>query len=183
LIDEPRPREALDEGVSLVSFSGDKLLGGPQCGILAGEPALLARLRRNPMFRALRVDKLIASSLEATLRHTLLEEWQSIPALRMIAASADRIRLRAEELVEGVHGAQLVAGESVVGGGSSPGQTVPTWLIAIACDAEKVEARLRAHRTPVVARIEDGCVVVDLRTVAEEDEPELRAALHAACKD
>jgi L-seryl-tRNA(Ser) seleniumtransferase len=179
-IDEPRPQEAIEAGVSLVSFSGDKLLGGPQCGILAGDAALLARLRRNPMFRALRVDKLITSSLETTLRHVLLEQWESIPALRMIMTTTDLIRLRAEDLVEGLPGAQLVAGESLVGGGSTPGQSLPTWLITIQCDAERAEARLRHHRVPVIARIEEGCLVIDLRTVAEEDEPELRAALRAA---
>jgi L-seryl-tRNA(Ser) seleniumtransferase len=179
-IDEPRPQEAIEAGVNLVSFSGDKLLGGPQCGILAGNSELLARLRRNPMFRALRVDKLIVSALETTLRHVLLEQWESIPALRMIMTTTDLIRLRAEDLVEGLPGAQLVAGESLVGGGSTPGQSLPTWLIAIRCDAPRVEARLRQHRVPVIARVEEGCLIIDLRTVSEEDEPELRAALRAA---
>jgi L-seryl-tRNA(Ser) seleniumtransferase len=129
------------------------------------------------MFRALRADKMAYAALEKVLRHILLEEWECIPALRMLGISRERLNVRAEELVEGLPGAQLMPGESVIGGGSTPGQSVGTWLIAIDCDATKVEARLRKRALPVIARIESGCLVIDLRTVAEEDEPELRAAL------
>jgi L-seryl-tRNA(Ser) seleniumtransferase len=117
------------------------------------------------------------------LRHTLLEQWECIPALRMLGISQERINVRAEELVEGIPSAQLVAGESLIGGGSTPGQSVPTWLIAIQCDAAKVEARLRKRAIPVIVRVESGSVLVDLRTVAEDDEPELRTALRAALSD
>ncbi|MBK5290232.1 MAG: L-seryl-tRNA(Sec) selenium transferase, partial [Acidobacteriia bacterium] len=178
-IHEPRPQEALRQGIGLVSFSGDKLLGGPQAGILAGNPDLVLRVRRNPMFRALRVDKLIYGALESTLRQTLLEQWERIPALRMIMTPAAEIRLRAEELAEGMP-ADVEEGESVIGGGSTPEQSIPTWLIRIRCDAAKVERKLRAGRPAVVARIEEDRLVVDLRTVPPEDEGDLRRALHAA---
>jgi len=178
-IDEPRPQEALREGVGLVSFSGDKLLGGPQAGILAGDAELVKRVRRNPMFRALRVDKLIYGALETTLRNTLLERWEQIPALRMIMTPSAEIRLRAEELAEGMP-AEVVEGESVIGGGATPDRSIPTWVIRIRCDAAKVERKLRAGRPAVVARIEEDHLVVDLRTVPPEDEGDLRRALHAA---
>jgi L-seryl-tRNA(Ser) seleniumtransferase len=176
-IQEPRPQESLAEGVSLVSFSGDKLLGGPQAGILAGDQDVVGRLRRNAMFRALRVDKMVYSALETVLRHTLLEEWDCIPALRMLALDADRVRARAEGLAAGLPGARVIEGESVLGGGSTPGQTIPTWIVSIECDAAKVDVRLRQRTPPVIARTESGCILIDLRTVAEEDEPELRRAL------
>jgi len=178
-IEEPRPREALEGGVNLVSFSGDKLMGGPQAGILAGDAELVSRLRKNPMFRALRVDKVILGALESVLRDTLLERWDHIPAVRMIALASTEIRHRAEELVEGMS-AEIVEGESVIGGGSTPEQSLPTWLVSIKCDAAKVAEKLRAHRPPVVARIEDGRLLVDLRTVAPEEEGELRRALTEA---
>lgn len=182
-IDEPRVQESIAGGVSLVSFSGDKLLGGPQAGILAGEAAIVARLRRNPMFRALRLDKLILTMLETTLRHTLLEQWDAIPALRMITLSADSIRERAEALAGQLEGlpAEVIAGRSVIGGGSTPAQSIPTWLIAIAAaHVTVVEQRLRLHSPPVVARIEDGRLIIDLRTVAASEEPALASALRAA---
>jgi L-seryl-tRNA(Ser) seleniumtransferase len=179
-VHEPRPQDSLAAGVSLVSFSGDKLLGGPQAGILAGQPDLVARLRRNPMFRALRVDKMVYSALETVLRHTLLQEWDCIPTLRMLALDPDRVRARAEALSEGLPAARVIPGESVLGGGSTPGQAIPTWVIAIQCDAAKVDARLRRRALPVIARIESGCILIDLRTVAEPDEPELRRALAEA---
>jgi len=181
-IDEPRPQEALDQGVHLVSFSSDKLLGGPQAGILAGEEQLIARLRRNPMFRALRADKLIYATLAGTLRDTLLERWNRIPALRMISMTSTEIRHRAEELAEGMH-ADIVEGQSVIGGGSTPEQCLPTWLISIRCDAAKVEQRLRAQQPPVIARIENDRLLIDLRTVAPEEEADLRRSLSAALSE
>ena len=114
-------QESLRAGADLVSFSGDKLLGGPQAGILAGKPEIVARLRRNPMFRALRLDKLIYQALEGTLRALVMEQWDRVPALRMIRASADEIRERATRLVEAVPGlrASVEAGESVIDFGAS----------------------------------------------------------------
>lgn len=182
-IEEPRVTESIADGVSLVSFSGDKLLGGPQAGILAGDTGIVQRLRRNPMFRAFRLDKMVLAALETTLRHTLLEQWDRIPALRMISLTADSIRLRAAALLDRLPGidGELVAGQSVIGGGSTPAQSIPTFLLAIrAPGLARVEARLRGNLPPVVARIETDRLLIDLRTVDPAEEPALAAALEAA---
>jgi L-seryl-tRNA(Ser) seleniumtransferase len=181
-IDEPLVGDSLRDGVDLVSFSGDKLLGGPQAGILAGKADLVARLRRNPMFRVLRLDKMICQALEANLRNVLLERWDQIPALRMIRQSASEIRLRAEQLLAALPNlkAEITPGESVIGGGATPEQSIPTWLIAIDCpNDETAQRRLRANDPPVIARVEEKRVLVDLRTVLPEEERELAAALQA----
>ena len=164
-----------------MSFSGDKLLGGPQAGILAGKPEIVSRLRRNPMFRALRVDKTIYQILEATLQNLLLERWDNVPALRMIRIEAGQIRARAENLVKSLHGvaATVIEGESVIGGGSTPEQSLPTYLIAIECEqVATLERRLRCGDPPVVARIEEDRLLLDLRTVLPEEEPLLVKALN-----
>ena len=179
-IDEPLVTDSLE--ADLVSFSGDKLLGGPQAGILAGKPEIISRLRRNPLFRALRLDKLIYQSLEASLRSLLLERWNEIPALSMIRQSAGEIRTRAEALLGRIPAtpAHVVPGHSVIGGGSTPDQSLPTWLIVLETpDAVAEEQRLRAHDPPVIARIEDGRVLLDLRTVFPNEESELVHALQA----
>jgi len=179
-IDEPLVSESLQAGADLVSFSGDKLLGGSQAGILAGKPELVGRLRRNPLFRALRLDKLIYQSLENTLRNILLERWDAVPALAMIRQTAAEIRVRAERLVACLPGlrAEIVLGNSVIGGGATPEQSIPTWLIAIEhADLAAAEARLRAGDPPVVARIENDRLVIDLRTVSLLEEAELIEAL------
>jgi L-seryl-tRNA(Ser) seleniumtransferase len=181
-VDEPLVSDSLQAGADLVSFSGDKLLGGPQAGILAGKPEIVARLRRNPMFRALRLDKTICQMLETTLRHLLLEQWDQVLALRMIRQTAAEIRARAERLLSALPGlkAELAPGESVIGGGATPEQSIPTWLIAIECtDEEAAQRRLRAHNPPVVARVEEGRLRLDLRTVLPEEEADLAAALQA----
>jgi L-seryl-tRNA(Ser) seleniumtransferase len=181
-IDEPLVADSLKAGADLVSFSGDKLLGGPQAGILAGRAEILTRLRRNPLFRALRLDKLICQSLENTLRNLLLERWDALPALAMIRQTADQIRSRAETLIARVPGlrAETVQGNSVIGGGATPEQAIPTWLIAVACDdVAAAEARLRLGDPPVIARIEDDRLIVDLRTVLPEEEAELGKKLSA----
>lgn len=181
-IDEPLVADSLGTGVSLVSFSGDKLLGGPQAGILAGNPEMVARLRRNPMFRALRLDKLIYQALGQTLRALLFERWDEIPALRMIRMSPDEIRERAEKLLarEPALAAHIEQGESVIGGGSTPAQSLPTWLIVLVrSDVVQAEKRLRAGDPPVIARIDNGRLVLDLRTVFPEEEKELLRALQA----
>ncbi|MGH9673320.1 MAG: L-seryl-tRNA(Sec) selenium transferase [Bryobacteraceae bacterium] len=179
-IDEPSVAEAVEAGVDLVSFSGDKLLGGPQAGILAGRADLVARLRRNAMFRALRVDKLILQALETTLRHVLLEEWDRVPALAMARMTADELRDRAGRLAAGIEGAELIEGRSVIGGGSTPEQSLPAWLVALDGDAEALEERLRLGDPAVIARIEDGRVVFDLRTVFPGEEEELAARIQEA---
>jgi L-seryl-tRNA(Ser) seleniumtransferase len=178
-IDEPLVSDSLEMGTDLVSFSGDKLLGGPQAGILLGKPELVTRLRRNPMFRALRLDKMIYQALETTLRNLLLERWDAVPALAMIRQTPEEIRLRAEALLSRIpREAELVAGESVIGGGSTPEQSIPTWLIAIRlADVVDAERRLRLAEPPVIVRIERDRLLVDLRTVFRYEEESLAAAL------
>lgn len=182
-IDEPLAQDALADGVDIVSFSGDKLLGGPQAGILAGRAELVAGLRRNPMFRALRLDKLILAALEATLRKLLLERWDDIPALRMIREPLERLRERAERLAAKLPAGavRVEAGESVIGGGSTPAQTLPTWLVvADGRDVVALERVLRGGALPVIARIETNRLLLDLRTVLEEQEEALARALQDA---
>lgn len=180
-IAEPLATDSLQAGVSVVSFSCDKLLGGPQAGIIAGEPELVARIRRNPMFRAFRADKLIYQALETTLRAILFERFEEIPALCMLSQSGPEIRERAERvtaLIESLRTA-IVAGESVAGGGSTPDQALSTWLIAIEGDAPRMEKKLRLGNPPVVARIENDRLVLDLRTVLPGQDEQLAAALQA----
>jgi len=182
-VDEPLVGDSIRTGASLVSFSGDKLLGGPQAGILAGDHRLVARLRRNPMFRALRLDKLIYQALETTLRNLLLERWDQIPALRMISFSSDDLRARAERFAERLVGvsAEVVEGSSLIGGGATPEQPLKSWLIAVEfVDVVKAERRLRFNDPPVVARIERDRLLIDLRTVFPGEEEELELAILAA---
>jgi L-seryl-tRNA(Ser) seleniumtransferase len=181
-IQEPLVSESLSAGVDLVSFSGDKLLGGPQAGILAGRQELVARLRRNPLFRALRLDKMIYQALENTLRNLLLERWDAVPTLAMLRQSAEQVRQRAVAVVARIPGlrGEIVAGQSVIGGGATPEQSIPTWVIAVDCvDVVDAERALRAGDPPVVARIEDGRLVFDLRTVFSDEEDDLISAIVA----
>ncbi len=185
--DEPLVSESLSAGVNLVSFSCDKLLGGPQSGIIAGDPDLLARIRRNPMYRAFRVDKLIVESLETTLRHLIAEQWHAIPTLRMIFASLDEIRGRAERIARQLeHLAADVTvsvrqSGSAIGGGSTPDQSLPTWVLELAVPSPAAfESRLRNAPVPVIARIERDKIILDMRTVAAEEEASLIQAIHAA---
>ena len=179
-IDEPLVSESLEAGADLVSFSGDKLLGGPQAGILAGRPELVARLRHNPLFRALRLDKVICQVLESTLRSLLLERWEDVPALAMLRQSADQLQRRALAVVARVPAlrAEVIPGESVIGGGATPGQSIPTWVIAVECaDVVEAERALRARDVPVIARVQDGRLIIDLRTVFGAEEDTLVSAL------
>ncbi len=183
-VNEPLAQASLRAGASLVSFSGDKLLGGPQAGILAGKHEIVQRLRRNPMFRALRVDKMVYAALETALRLTLLEKWDDLPVLRMIRLSPDEIAERARRLAGEINAsgklhAGVLRGESLLGGGSTPGQALPTCLVAVTPDAAQLERKLRAHQPPVIARIDDERLLVDLRTVAPEDDATVLAALLA----
>ncbi len=173
-IREPLVRESLDAGVNLVSFSGDKLLGGQQAGILTGDADLVARARKNALFRALRVDKVVVRGLAETLRRLIFAKYEEIPALRMLRMSAEEIRARAEKLRERVPSLELIEGRSVAGGGSTPDQSLPTWLLGISGDATQIERNLRAQN--IIARIENNQVVLDLRTVFPEEE-----ALIVAC--
>jgi L-seryl-tRNA(Ser) seleniumtransferase len=183
-IEEPLVADSVRAGVGLVSFSGDKLLGGPQAGILAGDRRLIARLRRNPMFRALRLDKLIYQALETTLRDLLLERWDQVPALRMIAQTSETLRSRAEVFTARLTGlsTRIISGTSLIGGGSTPQQPLTSWLVAIDCpDVAASERRCRLSDPPVVARIEDGRLIVDLRTVFPSEEDELARVICEAC--
>ena len=193
-INEPVARASCDAGVSVVSFSGDKLLGGPQAGIIAGKREFVERIRRNPLFRALRVDKLTIAALEITLNAYLRGALDEIPALCMIRLSADDIARRAEGLANKLRAAlantratiETRPGFSVIGGGSTPDQRLPTHLISISSplhSATALETRLRkpASGPPVIARIEDDCVTLDLRTVFPDEDAALAAAIVAAC--
>jgi len=186
---EPTIAGSIAAGIDLVAFSGDKLLGGPQAGIIVGRRAYIDRIARHPLMRAVRADKLTYAVLEATLAL-----WRGsasrgrIPVVRMLTATADELTRRARRLerrlvdVAGLTVA-TVEGASTVGGGSSPGSELPTTLLAITASghsATALEARLRSGEPPVIARIADDRVLVDLRTVAEEDETLLGEALAAA---
>ena len=186
---EPTVAESLSTGVDVVTFSGDKLLGGPQAGIIAGRAELVQRIRRNPLFRALRVDKLTLAALSSTLRSHLAGRHDDIPALRLARAARGRLAARARRFVrrlEMLHVpvASVVEGQSLLGGGSTPMLTLESVLVAIrppeGMTVGSVEASLRAHDPPVVARIEKGRLLLDLRTVFETEEDDLLAAVHAA---
>ena len=178
-INEPLVGDSLRAGVSLVSFSCDKLLGGPQAGIIAGDAALIARIRSHPMYRALRLDKLAVQALSDSLRSLVLGDFQSLPGLRMMMLPAEEIRLRADALAADLEGATVIAGQSVLGGGSTPDQSIPTWLIAIEANPTRLEKRLRASNPAVVARIEKNRLLIDLRTVLPEDDQLLARLLRA----
>jgi len=196
-ISEPVARASCDAGVSVVSFSGDKLLGGPQAGVIAGKREFVDRIRRNPLFRALRVDKLTIAALEVTLKAYLRGAFDEIPTLRMIRLSADELARRAEKFVDALRESLASAhlndrvtietqpGFSVIGGGSTPDQQLPTRLISISStrhSAAVLEARLRkpASGPPVIARIEDNRLLIDLRTVSPDEDATLAAAIIAA---
>jgi L-seryl-tRNA(Ser) seleniumtransferase len=191
-ISEPVVRQSIEAGVSLVMFSGDKLLGGPQAGIIAGKKELVGRVRRHPLFRALRVDKLTTAALCATFSAYLRGALDEIPALRMIRAGVPDLKRRSEnflreltpELPLGEVELEITDGTSLAGGGSTPTQSLPTKVIRIASarySATQLEQRLR--RAPagisVIARVEDDRLILDLRTVFPEQEPLLLKTLAA----
>ena len=184
--------EALADGIELVAFSGDKLLGGPQAGIIAGSTSAIARLRANPLLRALRVDKATLAALGATLRLYLEPGGiAKIPLYAMLGASAESLQQRAKALVaalarsdsQGALETAAVATHAYLGGGSAPAETLPSFALALRDTqrgASALAARLRAGRPPVVARVEDGQVLVDLRAIPPERDGELLRALAAA---
>jgi L-seryl-tRNA(Ser) seleniumtransferase len=178
-VNEPLAQQSLAAGANLISFSGDKLLGGPQAGIIAGDAELVARVRRNPLFRALRQDKLFHQAMETTLRHILLGEFDCVPALRMIRMTATEIRQRAEALAGRVRAeVTLREGHSVIGGGATPEQSLPSCLIVVGNrNAVTEERRLRQNDPPIIACIENDRVVLDLRTVFPEEEEVIAQAL------
>ncbi|HEX7173929.1 MAG TPA: L-seryl-tRNA(Sec) selenium transferase [Pyrinomonadaceae bacterium] len=191
--DEPVIRDSIEGGADVVTFSGDKLLGAAQAGLIVGRGDVVERLRRHSLYRALRADKLALAALEATLeayrRGTATSE---VPALRMLSATREEIEVRARAFAEGLRArseagalrVEVVEGRSAVGGGSAPTTHPPTALVALShpvLSADALEEALRHARPPVIARILDGRVALDLRTVAEDEEAELLDAVACAC--
>ncbi|HKW24946.1 MAG TPA: L-seryl-tRNA(Sec) selenium transferase, partial [Terriglobales bacterium] len=182
---EPGVFDSLRAGVDVVTYSGDKLLGGPQAGMLSGRRELIARIRSNPLFRALRVDKLTYAALEATLLAYVRQDHHAIPALRMLRLTPEEIQRRAEAMKKTLQaernrlGVEIVDGRSVVGGGAAPAASLPTRLLAVTCEGlseDELAARLRASEPPIIARVEEGRVLLDLRTVfPEQDEAVMRS--------
>jgi L-seryl-tRNA(Ser) seleniumtransferase len=176
--------QSLRAGVHIVTYSGDKLLGGPQAGMLTGRADLIARMRANSLFRALRVDKLTYAALEATLLAYVKQEYEAIPIVRMMQLSKDQIGQRARTMARGLPASNLevkvIDGESVIGGGAAPSAVLPTNLLAVAVkglSADELLARLRALDPPIVARVMDGRVALDLRTVLSTQDAAIGAAL------
>jgi len=185
-VNESGVMESLRAGVDLITYSGDKMLGGPQAGLLSGREDLIKRVRSNPLFRALRVDKLTYAALEGTLMEYIRQNYDAIPFARMMRMSAQEIRARAEALQAQLSSAahlqsDIIAGESLIGGGSAPTSSLPTFLLAVTAEgfsADDLSARLRRHNPPIVARVEEGRVLFDLRTVfSSAEEAEIARAL------
>jgi L-seryl-tRNA(Ser) seleniumtransferase len=188
--DDPGVLECLQSGVDVVTYSGDKLLAGPQAGILSGRADLIAKMRSNSLFRALRVDKLTYAALEATLMAYLKGDYHRIPALRLMKLSREDIRKRAQAVAERLRtsrlSVELVAGESLVGGGAAPSAVLPTCLLALrspALTAQDISARLRSFDPPIIARVEEERVLLDLRTVFPEQDQLVIQGLSALARD
>ena len=185
--DEPTVQAAVKSGVDVLSFSGDKLLGGPQAGIILGRRCWLDRLKRHPLARALRVDKLTLSALEATLQaYEDGTAFQEIPVLAMLARKSEALRQEAEALCARLRGAgiraEVVPTENPVGGGSVPTQTLPGFAVAVtpSDNADALEARLRRRSRPIIVRIAHGRCLLDLRTLFPEDSAEILQAFQEA---
>ncbi len=183
---EPMVSDSLHAGVSVVTYSGDKLLGGPQAGMISGDREMVAKIRSNPLFRALRVDKMIYAALEATLLAYAREDYDSLPALRMMRLSEDEVTHRTRQLAETLREecpglrVEVIESRSVIGGGSAPGATLPTCALAI--HSERVSAgtlleRLRQWETPIITRVEEDRVLLDLRTVKPAQDNVIAEAL------
>jgi L-seryl-tRNA(Ser) seleniumtransferase len=186
---EPTPQESLRSGADVVTLSGDKLLGGPQCGIIAGDARLLERMRRNPLCRAMRVDKLTLAALAATLRLYLepARALHEVPVLRMLRCTPGELEQRALRLAARLDAAGVAAttqpGRSAVGGGAAPAAVLPTTLLLLpagAVPAQELERRLRNGEPPVIARIVEDRVALDLRTIAPDAESLLLHAVQLA---
>jgi L-seryl-tRNA(Ser) seleniumtransferase len=192
---EPGVLDSLRAGIDIVTYSGDKLLGGPQAGLISGRADLVARMRSNSLFRALRVDKLTYAALEATLLAYVRRDHDAVPVLRMMRLSKDQIARRAEEIVSRVQSAQgksahlkleLLDGESVIGGGAAPSAVLPTLLIAVThidLSADELSARLRTSTPPIIARVEEGRVLLDLRTVCSEQDANVATVIASLPRD
>jgi L-seryl-tRNA(Ser) seleniumtransferase len=192
LAKEPIISDSMRAGADLVLFSGDKLLGGPQCGIVVGRAELVDRLRANPLARALRVDKITLAALQATLQiHRAGRAFEEIPVLCQLAQSADNIRHRAARLIDRLDtntessiSVSLEAVKSAPGGGALAGQTLPSWAIAIrGAHPKKIAELLRLGTPAVYPRLSKACVLIDLRTVLQEDEEQLAGRLRELCAE
>ncbi|MBI4445678.1 MAG: L-seryl-tRNA(Sec) selenium transferase [Acidobacteria bacterium] len=187
LRDEPTVDEALREGVDLVCFSGDKLLGGPQAGIIVGKRKWVEKIRRNPLMRICRVDKMTYAALEwIWIQYEKGTYQELLPVYRMLAASREEIRVRAQRLSESIpqesFSCVLIEGDSLIGGGSAPEERLPTCLLAVrsrTISVNVLEQALRRGPTPILARIEDGAVLLDLRTVLPGEEQFISTAFCA----
>lgn len=179
---EPTVQESLAAGADLVCFSGDKLLGGPQAGIIIGRADLVARIKKHALARAVRADKLCLAALSATLEHYLRDEAErEIPIWRMISMDPKKIKLRAQRWARQVGMGEVIAGQSTVGGGSLPEEMLPTFLLALRVpQPNRFLSRLRAANPPVIARVENDQIVLDPRTVLPEEERALLAGLRFA---
>jgi L-seryl-tRNA(Ser) seleniumtransferase len=185
---EPSVTDSLRAGVDVVTYSGDKLLGGPQAGLISGRSDLVARMRSNSLFRALRVDKLTYAALEATLLAYVKRDHDAIPVLKMMRLTKEEVGQRAEALAAKVKASaastlriELVDGDSVIGGGTAPSSVLSTRLLALHCEglsADELAASLRKSDQPIVARVEDGRVLLDLRTVLPEQDELIAAVLN-----
>jgi L-seryl-tRNA(Ser) seleniumtransferase len=182
---EPGVLDSLRSGVDIVTYSGDKLLGGPQAGLISGGSELIARMRANSLFRALRVDKLIYAALEATLLAYVKKDHDTIPTLRMMQLTKEAIGERAEAVAATVAvpklKVEIVDGESILGGGAAPSSVLPTRLLALTCEglsADELAARLRGSEPPIIARVDEGRVLLDLRTVFPEQDAAVGGALN-----
>jgi len=176
--------DSLRSGVDIVTFSGDKLLGGPQAGLISGRSELIARMRLNSLFRALRVDKLIYAALEATLLAYIQRDYDAIPTLRMMRLTKEAIGERAGKMAARIDTpklkVELLDGESILGGGVAPASVLPTTVLALTCEgvsADELATRLRGSEPPIIARVDEGRVLLDLRTVFPEQEVALAAVI------
>ena len=179
---EPTVQESLQAGADVVCFSGDKLLGGPQAGIILGRRDLLQKIKKHPLGRALRADKLCLAALAATILHYLKNEAETqVPVLQMMAQTAEKLQERAQRWADDLGMGEVIAGTSTIGGGSLPEETLPTWLLALTVlQPNRFLARLRDQALPIIARIETEKVVFDPRTVSSEKEQFLLAGIRKA---
>ena len=175
--DEPVAGDSIRAGVDIICFSGDKLLGGPQAGIIAGKKLFIDRIRQNPLFRALRVDKLTIAALESILIAVLEGRVDEIPIWRMLRMPTEKLRTRAEAFAKAAGTmARAIELTSLVGGGSAPEAQLPSWGVVLRSEGlseTQLEERLRSAEPPVIVRIEDNQVILDLRTVSESEERQL----------
>ncbi len=185
---EPMIADSLRAGIDVVTYSGDKLLGGPQAGLISGDRELVAKIRSNPLFRALRVDKMFYAALEATLLAYLREDYDSIPALRMLRVTDEELQHRAEHIARQLRISapqleiEVVESRSVLGGGAAPGSTLPSRALAVGSgqlSSDEMLARLRRWATPIVARVENERVLLDLRAVEAAQDAAIIAALES----